>query len=521
AQKAAADAKAAMEKATAAAKAAEVAQGVVTKTEQGIAAAKATIDAAPEAEKQAVAALEAFKPELAKVQEQFASVDKEFIERQQSLEEVLIAAGKHVSFARSVAPIFAARCLACHNARTAKGRFNMESFAAVMKGGESGDAIAAGDADASNLIGMIDAGLMPKDADPLKPEEVALLKKWIATGAKLDAGVKADAPLIAIMPKLPQPDPPESYRVPVPVTALAYSPDGALLATSGYHEIILWNAADGQQVRRITNVAERVYDIEFTADGQRIAVAAGTPAQTGEAKLFNVADGALLADLVRTDDSVFAVAFSPDGARLACAGADRAIRVFDVTSGERQLSIEDHADWVMDVAWSPDGAKLASASRDKTCKVFDMKTGDSLVTFNGHGEPVFGVAFSPDGNQVLSSGRDKQIRVWNTGDAKPVRAIGGFGNEVFRIVVTKDGRVFSTSADKTARVHQIADGKQLAVYSGHQDWIYSAAFHPETKRLATGSYDGEVRTWNVEDGKGVATFVAAPGYKPPEQTAGK
>ncbi|HUG93957.1 MAG TPA: c-type cytochrome domain-containing protein [Planctomycetaceae bacterium] len=519
AQKAAEAAKAAQEKALAAAKAAESAQTAVKTTEQSSEAAKAVIAAAPERTKQVQAQLEQFKPELDKAQDAFAAVSREMIDRQRALDALLIESGRLVSFAESVAPIFARRCLACHNARTAKGRYNMETFAAIVKGGESGEAVVAGDSDGSNLFGMVEAEAMPKDADPLSTDELAAIQKWIVTGAKLDAGLDPNAPLITIMPKQPQPAPPESYRVPVPVTALAFSPDGTLLASSGYHELLVWNAADGQLVRRITNVAERVYDIEFSPDGQRVAVAAGTPAQIGEAKIFNLADGALLHDLVATDDSVFAVAFSPDGGRLASAGADRTIRVYDASTGQQQHSIEDHADWVMDVAWSPDGAKLASASRDKTSKVFDATTGDSLVTFNGHGEPVFGVAFSPDGAQVVTSGRDKQIRIWKADDAAEARKIGGFGNEVFRLHVTAEGLVYSSSADKTARVHKLADGAQVRAFSGHQDWVYSVAFHPGTKKVASGSYDGEVRLWNADDGAGLATFIAAPGYKPPEATA--
>ena len=160
----------------------------------------------------------------------------------------------------------------------------------------------------------------------------------------------------------------------------------------------------------------------FTKDGATMIVAAGTPAQIGEVKLFNVADGNVTGDLVRTDDAVFGIALSPDGTKLATAGADRAIRIFELATQKQVLNIEDHADWVMDVAWSPDGKKLASASRDKTSKVFDATTGDSLVTFNGHGDAVYSVGFSTDGAQVVTAGNDKQIRIWQTADAKAVRS---------------------------------------------------------------------------------------------------
>lgn len=518
-KKAAAAAKAAQAKAVAVAKKLTDAQAAAKTTQTTMAAAQKIAASRPAAIKQADKQVAAFQPEVKKAEDQLAVVAAAAIGKQKSLETVLIASGKLVSFSDVIAPIFAKRCLACHNARTAKGRLNMETFAAIMKGGESGEVVDPGEGDLSTLFALTEDGSMPKDADPLTKEQIASIKKWIDTGAVLNAGVDANSPLIVIMPKLPQPLPPESYRVPIPITSLEFSPDGNQLAGSGYYEIVLWNPADGKIIRRISNIAERVYAIEYSADGKTIAVAAGTPGQMGEIKLFNTADGKLLADLVTTSDSMFAVAFSPDGKRLACAGADRAIRVIDIASKKQQLLIEDHADWVMDIAWSPDGSKLASASRDKTSKVFDTKTGDSLVTFNGHGQPVFGVGFSPDGKQVVTSGRDKQVRVWNVSDAKAVRAIGGFGNEVFRIAVTKEGQVFSASADKTARLHNIADGKALKTFSGHKDWVYSIAYHTASKKVATGSYDGEIRIWNLDDAKTTVSFIAAPGFKPAEASA--
>ncbi|MDA0835740.1 MAG: hypothetical protein O2955_15630 [Planctomycetota bacterium] len=517
AEEAAKKAEEAVKAAEVAAKTAADAQAVAAETEKVIAANKDVIAKSPEQVTAAEAAVNTFKPQLDGAETALAAVTEEAVTKQREFESLLISNGKLVSFAESVAPIFAKRCLACHNARTAKGRFNMESFAAILKGGESGESFIAGEGDNSLLYILVEDGSMPKDADPLTDEEKATIKKWIDTGAVLDAGLDATAPLIAIMPKLPQPSAPEAYRVPIPVTAAVFSPDGTILASSGYHEVILYNPKDGAIIRRITNVAERVYDLDFSPDGTTLAVAAGTPGQIGEIKLFNVADGALKADLVRTDDAVFAIKFSPDGTRLAAGGADRAIRVYEVATSKQQLQIEDHADWVMGLAWSPDATKIASASRDKTSKVFDTTTGDSLVTFNGHGEPVFGVAFSADGQQVLTSGRDKQIRAWNPANAQQIRAIGGFGNEVFRIQATADGKLFSASADQNARLHNVADGAAVRSYAGLTDWVYCIAYNPATKMLAAGSFSGQIKVWNEEDGAEIATFFAAPGYVPPAQ----
>ena len=506
--------KAAAEKLVASTKALEESLKAIQPIEEGLAVARKLIAEQPAKIKAAEAAVAAFQPELQAAEAAFAGLSKEAVARQIDLEKSLVATGKLVSFAQQVAPIFSQRCLACHNARTAKGRLNMENYANLMKGGESGPSVIAGKPADSLVHSMVADHSMPKDADPLQPEQIEIIKKWVETGARLDAGVASSATLITIIPKLVQPMPPESYRVSVPVMALAFSPDGNLLATSGYREVLLWNPADGQLVRRIKNLAERPHDIEFSADGTVLAVAAGTPGQLGEVKLFNVADGALLADLFTTDDEVFSVAFSPDGTRLAAACADRSVRLFDVATRQLQKLIEDHADWVMDVAWSPDGKKIATASRDKTSKVFDSMTGESQSTFNGHAQPVFGVGFLPDGANVATSGRDNRIRVWASADAKQAREIG-FGGEVFRLTVQGDGTAFSGSADKFARQHNLTNGAQVKQFGPHDDWVYAASYHAASKRVASGSHDGQVRIWNYDDGKELLKFIAAPGLNQP------
>jgi WD40 repeat protein len=312
------------------------------------------------------------------------------------------------------------------------------------------------------------------------------------------------------MPKLPQPSAPEKYHVAIPVTAVAINPDGSLVASSGYHEVLIWNAQNGELIRRISNVAERTYGLQFSPDGKLLAVAAGTPGEYGEMKLFDPSNGQLVQDPLSSSDSVYCVAFSLDGTRVATGGADRSIRIFGVADGKQERLIEDHADWVMGIAWSPDGKKLASAGRDKTSKVFDALTGESQVTFSAHADAVFGVQFSPDGNQIITSGRDKQIRVWGSTDAKEAKVIGGFGNEVYGLQLTPDGRLFSASADMTAREHKL-DGTEVRKFSGHADWVYSLSFNAAGNKLVTGSWDGELRLWNAADGQMLLKFVAAPG----------
>ena len=77
---------------------------------------------------------------------------------------------------------------------------------------------------------------MPKEGDPLTKDEVALIERWIAEGAKDDTPADTQNPFRLSAPPV--------YTVPAVISALACSPDGNLLAVSGYHEVLL-HKADG------------------------------------------------------------------------------------------------------------------------------------------------------------------------------------------------------------------------------------------------------------------------------------
>jgi mono/diheme cytochrome c family protein len=425
------------------------------------------------------------------------------------------------AFSKDIAPILTKKCVACHGPEKSKGHFRLDTFDFLMKGGESKSAsVVPGQPEESELFRRLTAkdedDRMPQKEDPLPQAQISLIESWIKEGAKFD-GVDAKAPLVTLIPKEPHPDPPEVYRRPVPIMALAFSRTGNELAVGGYHEITIWNPGDGRLLRRIKNVAQRTHSLDYSPDGSLLAAAGGSPGQLGEVVLFNPATGELVKALATMADMALTTGFNPDGSRLAVGGADNAIRIYDVASGKEQLVIQQHADWVMAVAWSPDGAHLASASRDRTARVYDAKTGGLETSYTGHQGPVYAVAFSDDGKRVYSAGRDKKVHVWEAQDGKPAGEIGGFTDDIFKVVVL-DKSVFSCSADKIIRRHSTGKRELIRAFSGHTDWVYTFAVDATSKRLASGSYDGEVRVWDLENGQTLTAFVASPGYHAAKET---
>ena len=417
-----------------------------------------------------------------------------------------------VSFSASIAPLLLENCQGCHGAKKAEGSYRVDTFELAFGEGDSGAiGFVAGSLDDSEAFRRILSDdveeRMPLERDALSRQQIELLQKWIEEGAKFDAD-NPQASLSDIVSRSVQPDPPEKYDHRVPVMALQFSHDGTRLYAGGYHEITVWNTADGALSQRIGNIGQRTSGLDLSPDGAWLVVADGSPGRSGSVRLVDVAAGQLKQVIGTARDLVLDVQFSPDGSRIAASTVESGLKVYSVADGKEQLVIASHSDWVTCVAWNSDGSRLVTGSRDKTCKLFDAETGELKLTYGGHGKPVRGVAFHPGGEEVYSSGSDNKVHRWKVADGAKSAEIG-FGNEVFQLAVTEN-HLFAVSADGTVRQFEVKENKEVHQFKGHSDWPLSVDFHAGTDRIASGGYDGEVRIWAPDQTDAVVSFTAAP-----------
>lgn len=394
--------------------------------------------------------------------------------------------------------LFRKHCVSCHNPKELKGELNLESHAALLKGGENGPVL-------DSLVALLEHAKKPfmpppKKAPKLSPAEIDVVRKWIAAGAPppKEGEIAKAVEIPKIAPKV------APRRA---VGALASS--GKQLAVARLGDVEILNPETRAVVRKLSGHAGPVLDLAFSADGKLLAAAGGERGVSGEVKIWDKED--LVRTLKGHADAVYAVAFSPDGRLLATGSYDRDILLWDLEKGEKLRTLEGHNEAVFDVAFRPDGKILASASADRTVKLWDVASGQRRETLTEATKALHAVAWSPDGRRVLAGGVDNRVRSWEvSADAKEgTNALKAsvFTHEgaILAIRFSADGKTLMTSADDRAvKLWAAADLSQKLVLETQPDWPVALAFALDDKTAVVGRLDGTLGFYSTSDGKPVA-----------------
>jgi WD40 repeat protein len=297
-----------------------------------------------------------------------------------------------------------------------------------------------------------------------------------------------------------------------PVSAVAWSPDGKLLATGGYHEVLVWDLANGTLLKRLATAqtADAIPALVFSADGSLVIAAEGVPDGPGAIQVIDLASGQVAAAWTEPHDATLCLALSPDGTWLSGAGVDGVVRVWNLAEKKLAAELKGHADWVRSVRFSGDNKFLASSGSDRSALVWDVGTWARLTELREN-DPVVGVAWSPDAQFVLLAvvgTNDKLLRLRRRDNGQVVRDENLIQTAPLDVVwQAAANRVYVPCSDKTAKAFDGGNWSQVANFAGHDDWVYRAAVSADGARVATASADGTVKLWAAGDGRLLATLV--------------
>jgi WD40 repeat protein len=301
------------------------------------------------------------------------------------------------------------------------------------------------------------------------------------------------------------------------VFAVAYSPDGALLASTGNDRTLrLWDARSYQHLASFPAHSAKVLSLAF----DRTSGCLATAAEDGSVRLWRcwvrgrdaaVAAGnpgantivTAIASLADHPNGVPVVRFSPDNETILTGCWDHSLRFWDarpLTSARLESggSVESKGDSRDN---SPEPRRLAQP--ELILGGFTApERADYWPRISARlGAPVvLGVAVSPDGRFLAAAGKEPYaVVIWDWSRARPIRVLRAHTHDVMAVTWSPDGALLATaSEDRTVRVWDATTGRQLVVARRHTDKVNAVEFSSDGRHLASASFDGTVIIWNIK-----------------------
>ncbi len=302
------------------------------------------------------------------------------------------------------------------------------------------------------------------------------------------------------------------------IKTLAFSPDGEIFASGHWDGILrLWDAETGRKFSTLREHKRgRIEGLAFSPDGKMLA-----SSSTDDIILHTLQKGKPQFHLTIKHFTGH-LAFSPDSKTLigfdwrSWRGENEDLHVWDTATGKRLQSIyTKHTDQHEALAISPHRDIVLTGSWDGTIHQWEMATGTYLSTFaTGHGRGTRTLAFSEDGQTLISDTRvrwgheDHQHLFWDTTTGVQISAPD------LKEVLGKRSRnlpnpIITAKIDKDYKyiqVQEVATGREMYRITGHKGDIWTFAFSPDRKILASGSEDATVRLWDAITGNEILTL---------------
>ena len=294
------------------------------------------------------------------------------------------------------------------------------------------------------------------------------------------------------------------------ITAIAWSPNGKLLASASYDKTVqIWDAANGHHLLTYKGHYQRVNALTWSPDSKYVASASDD--QT--VQIWEATTGQLSFTYYGHNGQVHTVAWSPDGQRIASGGDDKTVHVWHAYSHVLLYSYRNHTQRIQALAWSPDGKRVASAGKDCKVQIWDplkdQQKRSILSTFlfpsqgqrtleRHHGQ-IHALAWSPDGKHLASASSDHRVLVWDMLLGTIILSQGMNNASIINTVTwSPDGKHLAIGGnDKSVQVWNVTNKTLTFTYRGHIGYVMTVNWSPDGTRIASAGVDRTIQVWQA------------------------
>jgi WD40 repeat protein len=305
------------------------------------------------------------------------------------------------------------------------------------------------------------------------------------------------------------------------VNSVDFSPDGALLASgSSDGTARLWDVQTGKPVGDLIGHRGEVLTVAFDSVGRQLA-SAGDDATL---RIWSVRSRRPLQRIALSAGEIRQMVFTEEDTRLVLGSDSGGVEYWDLAGADEGFTLRNRYGTAASVDFSPDGKgvavggddnQLATAGRHpSTVNVYDIVSGKIAAPLHGHQNGVNCVAFSPDGKRLASGDKDGNILLWERTDNRSYRTwrripiVVKHPAEVTGVVFVSRTALISGSRAPDGKRSEVqattlrqSEAESIRIpYDGAS--VFSLAYCPENRLLASGDGVGRVFLWSVgSDGR--------------------